>query len=277
MVIKMPKKALIVNNDYFFVEFLSELLEKRGYGVVKAYDGKEGISKLEEAAVDIVFADLVMPKVDARQFIRFIRTKSNGNHLPVVALSGAVIEQLGALDEFGADYYIPKGPINKLTAQLNEFMAEIESQPSFPPAENNIRKNGDIFPRREAMELINSLKFYRAIIENLGVGVITVDKDTRVLNANALALEIIGKSTVEVLNCPVADLFPSQEIAQLKQAMKRLVQDPGTRSVAFYATFKKRILRIIISFLEYESCRSGWIIALENAAHNGSEANWMIA
>ena len=49
----MQKKALVVDNDFFFVEFLSELLAKRGYQVLKAYNGKEGIAKLENDSVDI--------------------------------------------------------------------------------------------------------------------------------------------------------------------------------------------------------------------------------
>jgi len=78
----MPKKALVVDNNYFFVEFFSELLEKRGYLVTKAYNGKEGISKLANGPVDIIFADLIMPKVDVRQFIQFIRMKYPENHFP---------------------------------------------------------------------------------------------------------------------------------------------------------------------------------------------------
>jgi CheY-like chemotaxis protein len=41
----MSKSALVVDNDFFFVEFLTEFLEKRGYEVIKAYDGKEAITK----------------------------------------------------------------------------------------------------------------------------------------------------------------------------------------------------------------------------------------
>ena len=43
----MIKKALVVDSDFFFVEFLSELLAKRGYQVLKAYDGMEALSLLE--------------------------------------------------------------------------------------------------------------------------------------------------------------------------------------------------------------------------------------
>ena len=50
----MSEKSLIVDDDFFFVEFLAELLETRGHEVIKAYDGKQGISKLEEGPVDFI-------------------------------------------------------------------------------------------------------------------------------------------------------------------------------------------------------------------------------
>lgn len=81
----MSKKALIVDSDFFFVEFLSELPVKRGYGVIKAYDGKQGIGKLDHGTVDIVFADLVLPKVDGRQLFSFIRKKYSGSRYTLVA------------------------------------------------------------------------------------------------------------------------------------------------------------------------------------------------
>ena len=92
----MQKKAMVVDSDYFFVEFLSELLSKRGYAVLKAYDGKEGIALLENDTVDVLFSDLALPKVDSRRFFQFIRDKYNGYNIPIVAISGIMIEQLGA-------------------------------------------------------------------------------------------------------------------------------------------------------------------------------------
>ena len=261
----MPRKALIVDNNYFFVEFLGELLEKRGYLVIKAYDGKDGISKLENGVVDIVFADLIMPKVDVRQFIQFIRMKYPENHFPIVALSGTVIEQMSELDEIGADYYIPKGPIDKLTIQLNEFMAEIENQPFVPSTKKKILKNGPIFPRREAMELLHTLQFHRAIIENIGVGVIVVDRDVRVLNANSLALDIVRKSAVDVLNCRIDDLFPSKQRAELKDALKRVTQEPEIKKITFYTSFNHQITRTIVTPIVLQNNTAGWVVALEDA------------
>ena len=134
----MQKNALVVDSDFFFVEFLSELLEKRGYQVIKAYDGKEAIGKLEGLTVDILFADLVLPKIDGKQLLGFIRKKYNGSDFPMVVLSGIMIENLGSLDEIGADYFIAKGPTDKLAIKLNEFMAQIEIQPFAPPADKKL-------------------------------------------------------------------------------------------------------------------------------------------
>jgi PAS domain-containing protein len=92
------------------------------------------------------------------------------------------------LDDIGADYYIAKGPIDKLEVRLNEFITGIESRPDLPPAEKKILQTGGVFPRRDAMELLVSLEFYRVVIDSMGVGIIIIDKDTRIINANASAL-----------------------------------------------------------------------------------------
>lgn len=260
----MSKQALVVDADYFFVEFVSELLEKRGYAVIKAYDGKDGISKLADNPHDILFVDLVMPKVDGRQFIHFVRQKYGSNHFPIVALSGVIVEQLGSLDEIGADYYMAKGPIDKLTVQLNEFMAEIETHPEFPPSEMKIRETGGVYPRRDAVELLNSLKFHQAIIESLGVGIIVVDMDTRILNANSLALEILAKLPTQVLNSAVVDIFPSPVRAKLSDALKQVIQLPAKTSISFHTDFNDQAIITTVSAISLSSSKAGWVLVLQN-------------
>lgn len=260
----MSKKALVVDADYFFVEFVGELLEKRGYAVTKAYDGKDGISKLPENPHDIMFVDLVMPKVDGSQFIDFVRRKYGPNHFPIVALSGVVVEQLGALKEIGADYYMAKGPIDKLTVQLNQFMAEIETQPGFTPGEMKIMQTGGVYPRRDAVELLQVLKFHQAVIENMGVGVIVVDTDARILNVNANAFEIVDRSPTEVLNSPVLDIFPASAKLKLGDALKQVFQLPERTKICFLADFQNRSIRTTVSAILLSAGKVGWVIVLED-------------
>lgn len=260
----MSKKAMVVDADYFFVEFVGELLEKRGYAVTKAYDGKDGISKLQNDPHDIMFVDLVMPKVDGSQFIDFVRRKYGPNHFPIVALSGVMVEQLGALKEIGADYYMAKGPIDKLTVQLNQFMAEIETQPEFAPGEMKIMQTGGVYPRRDAVELLQALKFHQAVIENLGVGVVVVDTDARIVNVNAIAFEIVDRSPTEVLNSPVLDLFPESARPKLADALKQVFQLPERARISFPATFKQRSMRTTVSAISLSQGKVGWVLVLED-------------
>ncbi len=260
----MSKKALVVDTDYFFVEFVGELLEKRGYAVTKAYDGKDGISKLPDDPHDIIFVDLVMPKVDGSQFIDFVRRKYGPNHFPIVALSGVMVEQLGAIGEIGADYYMAKGPIDKLTVQLNQFMAEIETQPEFTPGEMKIMKTGGVYPRRDAVELLQVLKFHQAVIENLGVGVVVVDTDARIVNVNAVAFEIVGRSPTEVLNFPVLDIFPASAKPKLGEALKQVFQLPESAKISFLAEFQERPIRTTVSAILISEGKVGWVVVLED-------------
>ena len=258
----MQKKALVVDSDFFFVEFLSELLTKRGYRVLKAYNGKQGIAKLEDGTVDILFADLVLPKVDGRQFFKFIRTKYNGNHCPIVALSGTMIEQLGSLHEIGADYFIAKGPVDQLTVKLNEFMEKIETRSPLPPGDQNVVATGNVYPRRDAMELMNSLHFHQSVIECAPVGILIVDDDTRIINANSMALDIIGTSSVDVLNRRVFDLFTAEERTELIEGLKLVKRQTETEKFSFLATFPSRVVGAGVSAIKLKATFVGWVIVL---------------
>jgi CheY-like chemotaxis protein len=261
----MPRKALVVDSDFFFVEFLSRLLEERGYSVHKAYDGKQGIAGLDRGPYDIMFADLVMPKVNGRQFFHVARRRSNGRCCPLVALSGTLIEQMEALDEIGADYYIAKGPFEKLSDQLNHFMAGLEKQPALPPAEKKILQTGSVFPRRDAVELLGSLEFQQAVIEHLGVGVVIADKDTRILHANPAALGALGKTLLEALNTPILAIFPQEAAVELADALAATSSGADAARRAFSMAVDKRGVRVVITPLHLPGKDPGWLAALEGA------------
>jgi PAS domain S-box-containing protein len=262
---KMSKKALVVDNDFFFVEFLTEILEQRGYEVIKAYDGKEGISKLEAGAVDLLFVDLVMPKIDGNRFIKFTRKKFPDGGFPVIAVSGTIIEQLDVLNEIGADYYIAKGPIEIMADHVNRFMDRIEKAPLPSPNGENILEPGKIHPRKVTAELMETMEFQRAITESIGIGIIVVDRDARITNANSFALSIISKSLEEVLNCPITAIFPAREKAKLVGALKRVIQNQELGKTAISVTMRSQEIRVIVSPFKMDGKIIGWIMAMEEA------------
>jgi CheY-like chemotaxis protein len=124
----MTKRAMVVDNDIFFVEFLSDLLEKRGYDVIKAYDGKDGVDRLGSGDVDFIFVDIVMPKMGGDEFIHFVREKFPDPPFLIIAVSGTITEEPHRVGKMAADYYIAKGPMEKMEDQINKFMDTLEAQ-----------------------------------------------------------------------------------------------------------------------------------------------------
>ena len=60
----MPHKILIVDDDPDITDALSMILESKGYNVVTAQDGIEGLASLKAEKPDVMILDLLMPKMD---------------------------------------------------------------------------------------------------------------------------------------------------------------------------------------------------------------------
>ena len=259
----MPKKALVVDNDFFFVEFLGELLEKKGYTVTKAYDGKEGLSNFEEGPFDIFFVDLIMPKINGTQLIKIARQKFSDAPLPIVAISGTLMEQMEDISDIGADYYVAKGPLEQMTGDLDALIERIEvSGISVEENKSNIQF-GDSYPRQATTELVEELNFQKAITESIGLGIVVVDKDARIINATSQALDISKKSLGEILNEPVTCLFPKDGRATLIDALKGVARNPGLKKISFNMTVRSKKIRLTVSLLRSNGDVVGWVIAME--------------
>jgi PAS domain S-box-containing protein len=174
-----------------------------------------------------------------------------------------MIENLGSIDDIGADYFIAKGPTDKLTVKLNEFMAEIEIQPFHPPADKKVLATSNVYPRRDAVELVKSLQFHQAVIECAAVGIIIVDTDRRIINANPAALEIVGSSSADVLNYPVRELFNNKSRAKLVEGLELVQQQNNLEKISFLTTFHSQVMNTIISPIRIADSASGWVIVIE--------------
>ena len=259
----MSKKALVVDNDFFFVEYLSGFLEKRGYEVIKAYDGKEGMSKFEYGPFDILFADLIMPKIDGTQLIKIARQKFSDSPFPIIVISGAIMEQEEEVINIEADYCFAKGPLEQMEDHLNALLDRIEKQGISPVEKKSIIEPGTLYPRQAMAELVQQLNFQKAITESIGLGIVVVDKDTRIINATSQALEISKKSLEEILNEPITSLLPKEGRAPLIDALKGVARNPGLRKISFNMTVKSQEIRFAVSLLRIRGEVVGWVIAME--------------
>jgi two-component system response regulator VicR len=108
----MAKRILIVEDDENIVEVLGFNLEREGYEVVKAYDGREGLEAALHKSPDLILLDVMLPYMDGFEVCREIR-KIDGL-IPIIMLTAREEEQDKVLGlELGADDYITKPFKNK--------------------------------------------------------------------------------------------------------------------------------------------------------------------
>ena len=110
-------KILVVDDDFRNIFALSALLERGDADVTVAESGSEALAELRRGAdFDVVLMDIMMPIMDGYETIRAIRAMDHFRTLPIIAVTGKVMdgERQRCIDA-GADDYIPK-PID--TADL---------------------------------------------------------------------------------------------------------------------------------------------------------------
>ena len=76
--------VLVVEDDDYMRDILSDLLENAGAKVFRATNGKEAITYLEREKIDLVLSDVQMPMMGGVELLKLIREKNK--EIPVVLL-----------------------------------------------------------------------------------------------------------------------------------------------------------------------------------------------
>jgi two-component system alkaline phosphatase synthesis response regulator PhoP len=102
-------KILLVDDEQDIVDIIGYNLEKEGYQVETAANGKEAVSKNKSFSPHLILLDVMMPEMDGVEACREIR-EGNENNSPIIAFLTARNEDYSQIAGFdaGADDYIAK-------------------------------------------------------------------------------------------------------------------------------------------------------------------------
>lgn len=104
--------VLVVDDDSLSRSLVASKLALYGADVVEAVDGIEAVAVLKSQAVDLVVADLEMPRLSGYDLLACIRGMPSLKHLPVIVLTAK--ESRGAIEQaliHGATSFLVK-PLN---------------------------------------------------------------------------------------------------------------------------------------------------------------------
>ena len=102
-------KVMVIDDSKTIRRTAETLLQREGFEVVTAVDGFEALAKIAEANPDIVFVDIMMPRLDGYQTCALIKNNQTFQKTPVIMLSskdGLFDKAKGRI--VGSDEYLTK-------------------------------------------------------------------------------------------------------------------------------------------------------------------------
>jgi DNA-binding response OmpR family regulator len=119
------RKVLIIEDEYFISELYVRALEKAGYEVVLAIDGKDGYDKALSDAFDIILLDIMVPTMTGTEILERLRERSPAIKAKIIIITNLEQgEENKQKIEQQADGYIIKAEITP--KQLVGFLNNIK-------------------------------------------------------------------------------------------------------------------------------------------------------
>ncbi len=120
---KKSKRILIIEDERPLTMALELKLKDAGFEIDLAYDGEEGLAKIEKNNYDLILLDLIMPKKDGFTLLQDMKDK--GIKTPVIALTNlSQQEDIDRVKVFGVDKYFVKSdtPLHQIVDEVKKFL-----------------------------------------------------------------------------------------------------------------------------------------------------------
>ena len=118
-------KILYVEDNEDNVYMLSRHLKRKGFDIVIAVDGEQGVEMASSEKPDLILMDLSLPKMDGWTATKTIKSNENLKSIPIIALSAHAMDEhkQRAMDSGCNDYDTKPVDIDRL---LNKINAQIK-------------------------------------------------------------------------------------------------------------------------------------------------------
>ena len=117
-------KILYVEDNEDNVYMLTKRLSRKGYNVVVATDGEQGVAMSQSESPGLIIMDLGLPVLDGWEAIRRIKSGSDTAHIPIIALTAHAMEHERAkAHDAGCDDFDTKPvDMNRLLGKITALL-----------------------------------------------------------------------------------------------------------------------------------------------------------
>jgi two-component system cell cycle sensor histidine kinase/response regulator CckA len=227
----MKKKILVVDDNRMILKFLSNLLDGEGHEVKTCEDGLSALSLLTTYQPDIVFVDLIIPKIGGDKLCQIIRAMEHMRNCYLVIISAAVAEMDLDFRKIGVNACIAKGPFGRMGRHVLAAVQD-SNDPSKRLTDREILGLSSmdglpVYARRMTKELIGRNRHLETILESMNEAIVEVYTG-RVVYANTAAMRLFNVPLENLLSAQPRDLFDEPARKRIDALMHR---EPDASSV----------------------------------------------
>ncbi len=210
-------RVLLVEDNPDDAELLQLELKRGGYDLTcQRVETKEALEKaLEEGVWDLILSDYNLPSFNGRKALEVVRAKNP--EIPFIMVSGAIAEDT-AVDVMraGANDYLLKGNLKRLTAAITRELAEAESRRARCDAERDLERSNE---------------YNRALLEAIPDMIFRVRRDGVVLDGIAGEVSKPSLRPQAVIGRRIQEMAPKDLVDQAMSCVDKTLQAGGIRLI----------------------------------------------
>ncbi len=246
-------KVLVVENSPTVLKLVTHFLEAEGCEVMTANNGLEALVIMDTTIPDILFTDIIMPKISGDQLCRLVRRNKKLKDIFIAVHSSTTIEDNRQLLSLDADTYIAKGPRSNTQKHIQHVLSQYKK--GVRRDEKVIGGNG-LHSRAITHELLLNRRHYLAIFNNVSEAVVELNHKGQIIQANKAALRLFSKDFISLLSSKMTDYLSGPERNAIIQWIAKIDELGASRYKSRYSDpltiGSKEITLNLVSFLEEE-------------------------
>lgn len=203
----MKLKVLAVDNNPVLLKAISTILSQEGCEVREAVTGLDALEQLDHFVPDILFTDLIMPRVSGEQLCRVVRSSKKYKDVFIVVLSAIVLEDRERiLEEVDCDLCIAKGNLKETRAQLQGALKAYENRKNIINESTNLpRIPKGLKPSEVTSELLLEKQHHIEILSNLNEGILELTQEGKIVTVNESACELLESREEDLTGAKIQD------------------------------------------------------------------------
>jgi diguanylate cyclase (GGDEF)-like protein/PAS domain S-box-containing protein len=206
-----PKTILIVDDTPANLGVAVDYLEGKGFTVLVAQDGEEGLQRAQLVLPDLILLDVMMPGIDGFETCRRLKKIESTRNIPIIFMTALsdTSDKVKAFAAGAVDYVSKPFQVEELLARINTHLM--------------LRSTQKLLVTQNAALLESEVRYHR-LFETAQDGIILLDEKTGIItDVNASVVKVLGFIRGHYLGRRLCDVAPFNAIRDCDNLFKGLL------------------------------------------------------